>query len=106
MNWTKHYRVPDPKNTRRVIVKTTDGGKSWKEVVLVDAPAVQQFGIGFLDEKRGWVGCRAGGYETRDGGKSWAPGAFGAAVNKIRVVRDATRTRVFAIGTDVYRLDV
>ena len=97
---------PAPKNTRRVIVKTTDGGKSWKEVALVDAPAVQQFGIGFLDDKRGWVGCRAGGYETRDGGKSWAPVAFGAAVNKIRVVRDATRTRVFAIGADVYRLDV
>ncbi len=97
---------PDPKNTRRVIVKTTDGGKSWQEMVLVDAAGVQQFGIGFLDDKRGWVGCRAGGFETCDGGKSWAPVAFGAAVNKVRIVRDAKRTRVFATGTDVYRLDI
>lgn len=96
----------DPKNTRRVIVKTFDGGKSWKELPLVEGPGIQQFGIGFLDEKHGWVGCKAGGYETRDGGKSWLPVAFGAAVNKIRIARDATRTRVFAIGVDVYRLDV
>ncbi len=97
---------PDPKNTRRVIVKTVDGGKNWTELPLFEGPGIQQFGIGFLDEQRGWVGCRAGGYETRDGGRSWAPAAFGAAVNKVRIVRDATRTRVFAIGVDVYRLDV
>lgn len=97
---------PDPANTKRVIVKTTDSGRTWQELPLVTAPGVQQFGIGFLDEKRGWVGCKAGGYETRDGGKSWAPVAFGRAVNKVRVVRDAKRTRVFAIGVDVHRLDV
>ncbi len=89
-------------NTKRVIVKTTDGGKTWAEIPLITAPGIQQFGIGFIDEKRGWVGCKAGGYQTRDGGTTWSPVAFGRAVNKIRVVKD----RVFAIGVDVYRLDL
>ena len=97
---------PSQANTRRVIVKTVDGGRTWRELPLVTAPDVQQFGIGFVDERRGWVGCKAGGYETRNGGQSWAPVAFGRAVNKVRVVRDATRTRVFAIGVDVHRLDI
>lgn len=95
-----------PANTRRVIVKTTDGGRSWRELPLVVAPGVQEFGIGFVDEKRGWVGCKANGYETRDGGKSWSPVAFGRAVNKVRIVRAGTRTRAFAIGVDVSRLDL
>jgi photosystem II stability/assembly factor-like uncharacterized protein len=95
-----------PTNTRRVIVKTTDGGRSWRELPLVTGPGIQQFGIGFVDEKRGWVGCKAGGYETRDGGKSWMPVEFGRAVNKIRVLRSAARTRIFAIGVDVNRLDL
>jgi len=97
---------PAPENNRRVIVKTTDGGRSWRELPLVTGPGIQQFGIGFADERRGWVGCRAGAYETRDGGKSWTPAALGQAVNKIRTVRDDTHARVFAIGIDVARLDL
>jgi photosystem II stability/assembly factor-like uncharacterized protein len=93
-------------NTKRVIVKTTDGGKSWKEMSLVTAAGVQEFGIAFLDEKRGWVGCKSGGYETRDGGKNWAPVAFGRAVNKIRITQNGSAHRVFAIGVEVHRLDI
>ena len=96
----------DPAKTQRVIVKTSDGGKSWKEMKLVNAAGIQQFGIGFVDEKHGWVGCKAGGYETRDGGNSWTPIAFGRAVNKIRVVRTDKAVRAFAIGVDVYRIDL
>ncbi len=95
----------NPKNTKRVIIKTTNGGKSWAEIPLVDAPGIQQFGIGFVDEKHGWVGCRPTGYETRDGGKSWAPIEIGRGVNKIRIQRTASGFRAFAIGVDVYRLD-
>jgi photosystem II stability/assembly factor-like uncharacterized protein len=96
-----------PTNTHRVIVKTTDGGRSWRELPLVTAAGVQEFGIGFVDEKRGWVGCKAGGYETRDGGKSWAAIDFGRAVNKVRIVRgDGGVARAFAIGVDVHRLDL
>lgn len=91
-----------PANTKRVVIKTADGGKTWVEMPLVTAPGIQQFGIGFIDETRGWVGCKAGGYETHDGGQSWSPVAFGRAVNKIRIIKN----RVFAIGAEVHRLDV
>lgn len=92
--------------TKRVIVKTIDGGATWTEMPLVDDARVREFGIGFLDENRGWVGASTTGFETRDGGRSWAPVDMGRAVNKIRVVRAGGVTRAFAIGVDVRRLDV
>lgn len=97
---------PSPQNTRRIVLKTENGGRSWRELSLVDGPAVQEFGIGFLDERRGWVGCVARGYATSDGGRSWRPSTLGRAVNKIRLVRDDTRVRMFAIGINVHRLDI
>lgn len=95
----------DPAKVQRVIIKTVNGGKSWKELPLVANKAAQEFGIGFENEMHGWVGTRIGGFETRDGGKSWVPVEFGKAVNKIRVVRsnDGTRT-AYAIGIDVHKL--
>lgn len=45
------------------------------------------------------------GFETRDAGATWAPVQMGAAVNKIRVLREAGRFRAFAIGVEVHRLD-
>jgi photosystem II stability/assembly factor-like uncharacterized protein len=96
-----------PANTRRVVVKTTDGGRTWHERPLVNEAKVQQFGIGFVDEKRGWVGCAKTGYETRDGGNSWTPVAMGRAINKIRVVPKAGGDKaIYAIGVDVFRLDL
>jgi photosystem II stability/assembly factor-like uncharacterized protein len=92
--------------TKRVIIKTENGGKSWRELPLVDEAGVREFGIGFIDEKRGWVGTVKTGYETRDGGKSWTAVAMGKAVNKIRIIRGPGLTRVFAIGVEVHRLDV
>lgn len=96
----------DPANPQRVIVKTVDGGRSWQELPLAEGADIREFGIGFLDENRGWVGSVAGGFETQDGGQSWQPAAIGRAVNKIRVVRSGDTTRVFAIGIDVHRLDI
>lgn len=96
----------DAANVRRVVVKTKDSGRTWKELLLTEKHGLQQFGIGFADEKRGWVGCNTNGFETRDGGKSWTPIEFGRAVNKVRVVRGGGLTRAFAIGVDVYRLDL
>jgi photosystem II stability/assembly factor-like uncharacterized protein len=93
-------------NTNRVVVKTTDGGRTWQELPLANIAGEQEFGVGFLNEQRGWIGCKAGGYETRDGGNSWAPLAFGRAVNKIRVIKSGTGARVFAIGVDMARLDL
>jgi photosystem II stability/assembly factor-like uncharacterized protein len=92
---------------KRVVVKTIDGGKTWKEMPLFDEANVREFGIGFVDQKRGWVGTTHGGFETRDGGRSWHRIEFGRAVNKIRVIPKAGGgTVVYAIGSDVYRLDL
>ena len=91
--------------TQRVVIKTTDGGASWRELPLVDAADAQEFGVGFVDERRGWVGTFKGGFETRDGGASWSPVDMGRAVNKIRIVREGTRFSAFAIGLQVSRLE-
>jgi photosystem II stability/assembly factor-like uncharacterized protein len=98
--------APEPAGVRRVIIKTTDGGRNWREMFVVDDIKAQEFGIGFADEKHGWVGCASSGYETCDGGKSWKPVAMGRAVNKIRVVGGPGKRRAFAIGVDVHRLDL
>jgi photosystem II stability/assembly factor-like uncharacterized protein len=95
----------DEGSTKRVVVKTTDGGASWSEMPLVDDAKVREFGVGFVDEKRGWIGTSTGGFETLDGGLTWAPAALGPAVNKIRIVRRGSGFRAFAIGVAVHRLD-
>ena len=92
--------------TRRVIVKTGDGGATWRELPLVDDARVREFGIGFADERIGWVGTTTSGFETRDGGLSWASVEMGRAVNKVRIVRQGRTVRAFAIGTGVWRRDL
>lgn len=94
-----------PGVTQRVVAKTTDGGLTWSELPLVDDARAQEFGIGFVDERRGWVGTALSGFETRDGGASWTPVEMGRGTNKIRVLRNGKGFRAFAIGVDVYRLD-
>jgi photosystem II stability/assembly factor-like uncharacterized protein len=95
----------DPAKAQRLIVKTVNGGKSWKEVPLVANKAAQEFGIGFVSETHGWVGTRVGGFETSDGGNSWTPVEFGKAVNKIRVINATGGGKVaYAIGVDVHKL--
>jgi photosystem II stability/assembly factor-like uncharacterized protein len=91
--------------TQRVVVKTTDGGASWRELPLVEDAKAQEFGVGFVNEAWGWVGTLSSGYETRDGGASWTPVEMGRAVNKIRIVREGQRFSAFAIGVQVSRLD-
>lgn len=92
--------------TDRVIVKTTDGGESWRELPLVSDAAVREFGVGFVDNDWGWVGTTTSGFETRDGGASWQPIEMGRAVNKIRIVREGSIARAYAIGVNVSRLDI
>ncbi len=89
----------------RYVVKTEDGGASWKEVAMVEDPAVQELGIGFVDERHGWVGAMPNGFETLDGGATWKPvPTMPKATNKIRIVRDGDRAEVWAIGLDVRHL--
>jgi photosystem II stability/assembly factor-like uncharacterized protein len=91
--------------TARLVIKTVDGGQTWRELPLVEDARGQEFGVGFIDENRGWVGTANSGYETRDGGATWTAVAMGRAVNKIRIVRDAAGVTAFAIGQNVLRLD-
>jgi len=96
----------DPKIAQRVVAKTEDGGRTWREIALTEDHAFQEFGVGFLDAHRGWVGGSSGGFETRDGGRHWQAVEMGTKVNKIRILRmPQNKIRVFAIGQGVYRLD-
>ncbi len=97
---------PDPANSQRYVVKTIDGGKTWKELPLVNDAKVREFGIGFHNERIGWVGAASGGFQTTDGGATWKPVEMGRAVNKIRIVPNDDGFVGYAIGVDVYKLDV
>ncbi len=97
---------PDPNAADRFIAKTIDGGKTWTEQLLVNDAKVREFGIAFLDDKIGWVGAMPGGYQTNDGGLTWQAVEMGRAVNKIRVLKSVGQTVAYAIGTDVYRIDI
>lgn len=97
----------DQANAAKLVVKTTDGGRTWRELPLVTDAKVVEFGVGFTDAKRGWVGTTIGGFETTDGGKSFTKAPIAPAANKVRVVRvPGGGTRVYAIGTQVQRLDL
>ena len=96
----------DPAREQQVVVKTTDGGETWRELPLVVNAKARQFGIGFASERVGWVGTAAGGFETRDGGASWAPVPIAPAANKIRVRAADGTPMISAVGTQVQRLIV
>ena len=95
---------PDPAASKRFIAKTTDGGRTWREIPLTDDHAVREFGIAFLDPDTGWVGAMPHGFVTTDGGATWHKANFGNAVNKIRLLRTDADITGFAIGTQVHRL--
>jgi photosystem II stability/assembly factor-like uncharacterized protein len=91
----------------RYIVKTEDGGDHWRELPVVDDAKVQEFGVGFVDDRHGWLGVSAGGYETTDGGATWrAVATMPKATNKIRIVHDGPNVHVWSIGVDVRHLDL
>ena len=97
---------PDSTVTQQRIARTTDGGKTWRELPLVKNAKAREFGVGFVDDRTGWVGTATGGYETRDGGKSWKPVEMGRATNKIRIYRRPNgQPYGYAIGVDVLRLE-
>ena len=95
----------NPQDAKRVVIKTVDGGKSWQELALAEGANIREFGIGFIDADRGWVGAVPGGFETTDGGKTWDSARFGTAVNKVRVVPTAVGSVLYAIGVEVLKLD-
>ncbi|HEU0036734.1 MAG TPA: hypothetical protein VFQ53_39245 [Kofleriaceae bacterium] len=92
---------------KRFVVKTVDGGETWRELPVVDDPKMQEFGIGFVDDQHGWLGAVPTGFETTDGGATWKPvDTMPRATNKLRIVRDGARAHVWAIGVDVRHLEL
>jgi photosystem II stability/assembly factor-like uncharacterized protein len=100
------YRAPDGE-ARGYVVKTEDGGEHWRRLTVTHDKDWIPYGINFIDDVSGWVGGSTGGYGTSDGGKTWLPQAMGLSTNKIRFVRRPDGgTTAFAIGQDVYKLDL
>lgn len=95
---------PDTTVSQQRIAKTTDGGKTWTELDLVQDAYARQFGIGFITENHGFVGTLNNGFETQDGGKTWRKVTLGRACNKIRFyTNEQNESYGFAIGVDVYK---
>jgi photosystem II stability/assembly factor-like uncharacterized protein len=94
----------DEHRAEQRIAKTTDGGLHWSELPLVKDATAQEFGIGFVDKNHGWVGTAAGGFETRDGGKTWKVSTLAPRANKIRTRAADGTPMAYAIGTQVQLL--
>lgn len=96
----------DPNNEQQLVLKTEDSGETWTELTLVEDAGARQFGIGFVDENIGFVGTLAGGFATTDGGATWSPAPLAPAANNFQVVEHRDGATVWAIGTEVQRLDI
>jgi photosystem II stability/assembly factor-like uncharacterized protein len=93
---------PDTTITTQHFIKSRNGGKRWKEHVLCKDYKARSFGVGFIDEKNGFIGTMTSGYETSNGGKSWKKIDLGKACNKIRIVKQPNgEIYGYAIGVNV-----
>ncbi len=57
-----------------VLLRTMDGGATWKDLGPVAVPSVQAFAVSFTDQRNGWVDTVAPGphaYATSDAGATW-----------------------------------
>jgi len=91
----------DPKNIQQRVIRTNDGGEHWSELPLAKAANAQEFGVGFVDNRHGWVGTAIGGFETYDGGRHWIRSALAPMANKIRTRAGDGSAMTYAIGSDV-----
>lgn len=96
---------PDPNIKQQRIAKTTDGGDTWTEIDLVEDAQARQFGVGFIDEKHGFVGTYTSGYQTKNGGITWEKIDLGIACNNIRIYQNSNGAYYgYAIGVNVYKM--
>jgi photosystem II stability/assembly factor-like uncharacterized protein len=98
--------------TQGAILKTTDGGVTWTRHVINDPQHNANLeGVGFVNEKHGWVGGwgdanfqRLSSSETRDGGLTWRDAnEIGRAINRFRFFGHPV-TVGYASGETVYKL--
>jgi photosystem II stability/assembly factor-like uncharacterized protein len=98
---------PDTNVAVQHFIKTTNGGKNWKEYELCVDHKSRSFGIGFIDENNGFIGTLNTGFQTKNGGKDWTKIDLGRACNKIRIVKQANgKMYGYAIGVNVLKLKV
>lgn len=96
----------DPQRAIQLVIRSDDKGKSWREIVMGEDKTARQFGIGFVDANRGFVGTAAGGFATRDGGTTWERAPIARAANKFQAVPTGSGVRLYAIGTEVQAIDL
>lgn len=97
------YQAPDDE-ARGYVLKTTDGGEHWQKLIVTTDKDWIPYGIGFVDEMKGFVGGSSGGFETRDGGATWAASEMGTSVNKFSFIPNGWGGLVaFSVGQDVRR---
>ncbi|HEY6425159.1 MAG TPA: YCF48-related protein [Pseudonocardiaceae bacterium] len=99
---------------RGAILKTTDGGQSWKRLEINDPQRNANLeGVGFVDADHGWVGGWGdpdfeGGFssETHDGGQNWRnANEIGKFINRFRFFGNPV-TVGYASGLTVYKYSV
>jgi photosystem II stability/assembly factor-like uncharacterized protein len=93
------------------VAKTTDGGRNWTRLAVKDGQGNANLeGVGFLDERRGWVGGWGSsdfskGYSsaTLDGGMTWtAANQIGRFINRFRFFGNPVSVG-YASGDTVYK---
>ena len=103
--------VQDTTTGPGTLAKTVDGGVTWTEMPLpvTDPPkkAYGAIGVGFIDEKIGWMSAEDPDlptYRTFDGGVTWeVDPALLSPINRFRFIDAHTG---YAIGGSVWKLEV
>lgn len=94
------------------ILKTTDGGQTWKRFPVNDPQRNANLeGVGFVDENHGWVGGwgdenfdRLSSSETFDGGLTWRDANdIGQAINRFRFFGNPVQVG-YSSGVTVYKV--
>ncbi len=96
----------DPERATQLVIRSDDKGKTWREIEMAQDKTARQFGIGFVSKDVGFVGTAAGGFATRDGGRTWERAPIARAANKFQTVPTASGQRLYAIGTEVQAIDL
>lgn len=69
-----HVRVHSENYWKLILVKTTDGGKTWEQINLLSLPNSSIFSevkLVFTDENTGHLFTKYGSIRTKDGGQTW-----------------------------------